>query len=42
MTAFVMVEEDRARVLVEYDPTSRLFTTPKDKRTEDYSTGRFG
>jgi phosphate transport system ATP-binding protein len=28
--------------LVEFGPTSRLFTTPRDKRTEDYITGRFG
>jgi phosphate transport system ATP-binding protein len=40
--AFLMMEEDRAGVLVEYGPTSELFTNPKDKRTEDYITGRFG
>ena len=28
--------------LVEYDKTEKLFTTPTDKRTEDYITGRFG
>jgi phosphate transport system ATP-binding protein len=28
--------------LVEFDKTARLFTTPSDKRTEDYITGRFG
>lgn len=28
--------------LVEYGPTSELFTVPKDKRTSDYITGRFG
>jgi len=42
MAAFLMMEEDRAGVLVEYGPTSELFTNPKDKRTEDYITGRFG
>ncbi len=42
MAAFMMMEEDRAGVLVEYGPTSQLFTNPKDKRTEDYITGRFG
>ena len=42
MAAFFMMEEDRAGVLVEYGPTSQLFTNPKDKRTEDYITGRFG
>ncbi|MCX7920361.1 MAG: phosphate ABC transporter ATP-binding protein PstB [bacterium] len=28
--------------LVEYDVTKTIFTAPKDKRTEDYITGRFG
>lgn len=28
--------------LVESGPTARLFATPRDKRTEDYLTGRFG
>ena len=42
MAAFLMMEEDRAGVLVEYGPTSQIFTNPKDKRTEDYITGRFG
>ncbi len=28
--------------LVEYDPTSRLFTAPTEALTEDYVTGRFG
>jgi phosphate transport system ATP-binding protein len=42
MTAFMMMEEDRAGALVEYAPTDQLFSNPKDKRTEDYITGRFG
>jgi phosphate transport system ATP-binding protein len=46
MTAFFSVEvaEDGSRngILVEYDLTSKIFTTPADKRTEDYVTGRFG
>ena len=47
MTAFfsVVVAEDgsaRRGVLVEYDTTTKIFTTPSDKRTEDYVTGRFG
>ena len=42
MAAFLMMEEDRAGVLVEYGITSEIFTNPKDKRTEDYITGRFG
>jgi phosphate transport system ATP-binding protein len=29
-------------VLAEYDETAQLFTSPKDKRTQDYITGRFG
>jgi phosphate transport system ATP-binding protein len=28
--------------LVEFQPGRALFTTPRDKRTEDYVTGRFG
>ncbi len=42
MAAFMMMEQDRAGVLAEYGPTAQLFTNPKDKRTEDYITGRFG
>ncbi|MFN8224375.1 MAG: phosphate ABC transporter ATP-binding protein PstB [Gaiellales bacterium] len=47
MTAFFSVEvhEDgrgRHGILVEYDATSKMFTQPADKRTEDYVTGRFG
>jgi phosphate transport system ATP-binding protein len=36
-TAFFYLGE-----LVEYGPTSKLFTNPSQKRTEDYVTGRFG
>ncbi len=28
--------------MVEYGPTSQIFSRPRDKRTEDYITGRFG
>ncbi|MBN2558962.1 MAG: phosphate ABC transporter ATP-binding protein [Clostridia bacterium] len=28
--------------VIEYDRTEMIFSTPKDKRTEDYITGRFG
>lgn len=28
--------------VVEFGPTSKIFTTPDDRRTEDYVTGRFG
>lgn len=37
MTAYFLMGE-----LIEYEPTRVLFHTPKDKRTEDYITGRFG
>jgi phosphate transport system ATP-binding protein len=39
---FLMDRDDRAGTLVEYAPTDEIFTNPKDKRTEDYITGRFG
>ncbi|MEJ5314208.1 MULTISPECIES: phosphate ABC transporter ATP-binding protein PstB [Anaerolinea] len=41
-TAFFTMDEDRAGVMVEYGETSQIFTNPRDKRTEDYITGRFG
>jgi phosphate transport system ATP-binding protein len=41
-TAFFNMDEDRAGYLVEHGPTNELFTKPKDSRTEDYITGRFG
>jgi len=28
--------------MIEYNSTSELFSRPKDKRTEDYISGRFG
>ena len=36
-TAFFLLGE-----VVEFDDTQRMFSTPSDKRTEDYITGRFG
>ena len=36
-TAFFLMGE-----LIEVDSTQTIFTMPKDKRTEDYITGRFG
>jgi phosphate transport system ATP-binding protein len=36
-TAFFLMGE-----LIEYGETKKIFETPKDKRTEDYITGRFG
>ncbi|OGO50514.1 MAG: phosphate ABC transporter ATP-binding protein [Chloroflexi bacterium RBG_16_68_14] len=41
-TAVLMMNEDRAGELIEYGPTREVFTNPKEKRTEDYITGRFG
>jgi phosphate transport system ATP-binding protein len=42
-TAFMMVDmDDRTGVLVEEGPTKTIFSKPKEKRTEDYVTGRFG
>lgn len=41
-TAFLLTDEARAGNLVEFGPTKEIFTTPKDKRTEDYISGRFG
>ncbi|MGI5997441.1 MAG: phosphate ABC transporter ATP-binding protein, partial [Lutispora sp.] len=28
--------------IIEYDKTEKIFYKPRDKRTEDYITGRFG
>jgi phosphate transport system ATP-binding protein len=42
VTAFFMMEKDKSGILVEFGSTSNIFTNPKDKRTEDYITGRFG
>lgn len=36
-TAFLYLGE-----LVEFEPTAKMFTGPKDKRTEEYLTGKFG
>jgi phosphate transport system ATP-binding protein len=41
-TAFMLAEEDRIGRLVEFGPTSKIFTNPTERRTEDYITGRFG
>ncbi len=36
-TAFFLLGD-----MIEYGDTEELFSMPKDKRTEDYITGRFG
>jgi len=46
-TAFFTTEvnsegDRRTGVLVEYNPTSKVFSNPDDERTEQYVTGRFG
>jgi len=41
-TAMMMLGEQRAGEMIEFDETNTIFTRPKEKRTEDYVTGRFG
>ena len=41
-TAFFLAGADRVGELDEYGPSSEIFTNPRDRRTEDYITGRFG
>jgi phosphate transport system ATP-binding protein len=41
-TIFFSLDEHRHGVLVEAGHTRNVFTTPRDQRTEDYITGRFG
>jgi phosphate transport system ATP-binding protein len=41
-TAFMLLGEGRVGELVEMGPTVELFSNPRDRRTEDYITGRFG
>ncbi len=41
-TAVMMMAQDRAGEMIEFEATSEVFTNPRDKRTEDYITGRFG
>jgi len=41
-TAFFYTDDSRTGRLVEFDRTETLFTRPKEKRTEDYISGRFG
>jgi phosphate transport system ATP-binding protein len=42
-TAFLLAAEHGVNGhLIEYGPTTEIFTHPRDKRTEDYITGRFG
>jgi phosphate transport system ATP-binding protein len=41
-TAMMMIDDQRAGRMIEFNETHIVFTNPKDKRTEDYVTGRFG
>lgn len=43
-TAMMMLTDRQTRsgTVIEYDDTKVIFTNPKDRRTEDYVTGRFG
>jgi phosphate transport system ATP-binding protein len=43
-TAMMMLtgEGERSGTVIEFDRTKTIFTNPRDKRTEDYVTGRFG
>lgn len=41
-TAMMMIDDHRSGRMIEFGPTQKIFTNPKDKRTEDYVTGRFG
>ncbi len=41
-TAMMMIDDKRAGRMIEFNETHIIFTNPKDKRTEDYVTGRFG
>ncbi len=41
-TAFFMLVEPGVGGLVEYGQTEQIFTAPRDRRTEEYVTGRFG
>jgi len=41
-TAFMLTDERVSGQLIEYQRTQELFTTPRDRRTEDYISGRFG
>jgi len=42
VTAFLTMGTDRAGYLIEMAPTQKLFTSPDNRLTEDYITGRFG
>jgi phosphate transport system ATP-binding protein len=41
-TAFMTINEVFAGTVVEYGETGQIFTQPRDRRTEDYITGKYG
>lgn len=41
-TAFFLIDQTRCGYLVEYGETEDLFLNPRDKRTEEYISGKFG
>jgi phosphate transport system ATP-binding protein len=41
-TAFLTMGDDRAGYLVEEGTTNQIFTSPRQRLTEDYISGRFG
>jgi phosphate transport system ATP-binding protein len=41
-TGFFWLNEKRAGILAEFGATEQVFTSPRDHRTEDYITGRYG
>jgi phosphate transport system ATP-binding protein len=41
-TGFFWLNEQKAGILAEFGDTQQIFTSPRDRRTEDYITGRFG
>jgi len=41
-TGFFWLNEEQAGILAEFGATQQIFTSPRDRRTEDYITGRFG
>jgi phosphate transport system ATP-binding protein len=43
LTAMMMLTEDRrSGTIIEVGATKTIFSRPRDKRTEDYVTGRYG
>ncbi|MEI6045577.1 MAG: phosphate ABC transporter ATP-binding protein PstB [Chloroflexota bacterium] len=41
-TGFMLAGAERTGELIEYDDTKKMFTNPRDQRTEDYISGKFG